>query len=121
MTVRAVLFDLDNTIYPASNGLMLSIDQRIGEFVQRLLGLDEDEALRLRRHYYAEYGTTLRGLQHHHQDHRVAERRQGDAQESLPDACPVERGGFVIEPGWTGSDRPPEREPQPGGSPAHRE
>ena len=66
MTVRAVLFDLDNTIYPASNGLMLSIDQRIGEFVQRLLGLDEEEALRLRRHYYAEYGTTLRGLQHHH-------------------------------------------------------
>ncbi|CAA9227529.1 MAG: hypothetical protein AVDCRST_MAG26-818 [uncultured Chloroflexia bacterium] len=66
MTVRAVLFDLDNTLYPASNGLMLSIDQRIGEFVQHLLGLSEEEALGLRRHYYAEYGTTLRGLQHHH-------------------------------------------------------
>ena len=66
MAIRAVLFDLDNTIYPASNGLMQSIDQRIGEYVQRSLGLSEEEALRLRRHYYAEFGTTLRGLQHHH-------------------------------------------------------
>ena len=65
MAIRAVLFDLDNTIYPASNGLMQSIDQRIGEYVQRTLGISEDEALRLRRHYYAEFGTTLRGLQQH--------------------------------------------------------
>ncbi len=66
MPIRAVLFDLDNTIYPASSGLMQSIDQRIGEFVQQALGIDEAEAMRLRRHYYDEYGTTLRGLQHHH-------------------------------------------------------
>ena len=67
MAIQVILFDLDNTIYPASSGLMQSIDQRIGEFVQRSLGLSEEEALRLRRHYYAEFGTTLRGLQHHHQ------------------------------------------------------
>ena len=66
MAIEAVLFDLDNTIYPASNGLMQTIDQRIGEYVQRVLGIDEEEAMRLRRHYYAEYGTTLRGLQNHH-------------------------------------------------------
>ena len=68
MAIRAVLFDLDNTIYPASNGLMQSLDHRIGEYVQRILGLDEAESLRLRRQYYAEYGTTLRGLRHHHGD-----------------------------------------------------
>jgi putative hydrolase of the HAD superfamily len=67
MAIRAVLFDLDNTIYPASSGLMQSIDRRIGEYVQRVLGIDEEEALRLRRQYYAEFGTTLRGLRHHHQ------------------------------------------------------
>ncbi len=67
MTIRAVLFDLDNTIYPASSGLMQSIDRRIGEYVQRVLGITEEEALSLRRHYYAEFGTTLRGLRHHHQ------------------------------------------------------
>lgn len=68
MTLKAVLFDLDNTIYPVSSGLMQSVDQRIGAYVQQFLGLDEDEALRLRRRYYAEYGTTLRGLRYNH-DH----------------------------------------------------
>lgn len=66
MPIRAVLFDLDNTIYPASNGLMGTIDKRIGEFLERSLGLTPEESLRLRRQYYAEFGTTLRGLQHHH-------------------------------------------------------
>ncbi len=67
MALRVVLFDLDNTIYPASNGLLQSVDRRIGEYLQRELGLDEDAALALRRHYYREFGTTLRGLRHHHQ------------------------------------------------------
>ena len=66
MPIRAVLFDLDNTIYPASNGLMGTIDRRIGEFLERSLGLTTEDSLRLRRQYYAEFGTTLRGLQHHH-------------------------------------------------------
>jgi putative hydrolase of the HAD superfamily len=66
MAIRAMLFDLDNTLYPASSGLMQSIDQRIGEFVQHSLGLSEEESLRLRRGYYAEFGTTLRGLRRHH-------------------------------------------------------
>ncbi len=66
MAIQVVLFDLDNTIYPASNGLMGTIDRRIGEFLERSLGLTPEESLRLRRQYYAEFGTTLRGLQHHH-------------------------------------------------------
>ncbi len=68
MAIEVVLFDLDNTIYPASSGLMQSLDVRIGEYVQRTLGLSEEEALQLRREYYAEFGTTLRGLQRRHQD-----------------------------------------------------
>jgi putative hydrolase of the HAD superfamily len=63
MTIRAILFDLDNTLYPASSGVMQSIDRRIGEYVQQRLGLPEDEASRLRHHFYTTYGTTLRGLQ----------------------------------------------------------
>ncbi len=66
MPISAILFDLDNTLYPASSGLMESVDVRITEYVQRLLGLDGAQALALRRGYFAEYGTTLRGLQHHH-------------------------------------------------------
>jgi putative hydrolase of the HAD superfamily len=66
MAIQTVLFDLDNTLYPASSGLMQSIDQRIGEFVQQLLGLSEEDSRQLRRGYYAEFGTTLNGLQRHH-------------------------------------------------------
>ncbi len=68
MPIRAILFDLDNTIYPASSGVMQCIDRRIGEYVQQQLGLSEAEAHELRRFYFATYGTTLRGLQVHYQN-----------------------------------------------------
>jgi len=45
---------------------MKGIDVRINEYVKNLLGLDEQESLRLRKQYYVEYGTTLHGLQRHH-------------------------------------------------------
>lgn len=66
MTIRAILFDLDNTLYAHSSGVMQLIDRRIGEFLEQRLGMQEQEARTLRRHYYATYGTTLRGLQQHH-------------------------------------------------------
>jgi putative hydrolase of the HAD superfamily len=67
MSISAILFDLDNTIYPASSGLMNGVDRRITEYVQNLLGIDRDEAQALRKQYFVSYGTTLRGLQQYHQ------------------------------------------------------
>jgi putative hydrolase of the HAD superfamily len=66
MTISAILFDLDNTLYPASSGLMHGVDTRITEYVQNLLGVDLEAARQIRRQYFTDYGTTLRGLQHHH-------------------------------------------------------
>ena len=66
MPISAVLFDLDNTIYPASSGVMKGVDVRITEYVRNLLGIDIQQAQELRRHYYLTYGTTLNGLQRHH-------------------------------------------------------
>ena len=66
MPISAVLFDLDNTIYPASSGVMKGIDVRITEYVQNLLGLEVEQARELRQRYYRTYGTTLNGLQRHH-------------------------------------------------------
>lgn len=66
MTIRAILFDLDNTLYPASSGVMQGIDRRIGEYVEQRLGLSPAEAAEIKRHYYTTYGTTLRGLQTHY-------------------------------------------------------
>lgn len=66
MRHSTILFDLDNTLYPASSGLMQGVDTRITEYVQMLLGLDVERAADLRRQYFIDYGTTLRGLQFHH-------------------------------------------------------
>lgn len=62
MTIRAILFDLDNTLYPASSGLMEHLDRRITEYVRQRLNLSEVEVQEIRRSYYTTYGTTLRGL-----------------------------------------------------------
>lgn len=60
------VFDLDNTLYPASANLFPQIDVRIKSFIADLLELELGEAFRLQKTYYREYGTTLRGLMINH-------------------------------------------------------
>jgi putative hydrolase of the HAD superfamily len=64
--VDAWIFDLDNTLYPASSGLFAQIDMRMTEFVQKLLGLGAEEARALQKAYYRDHGTTLSGLMRIH-------------------------------------------------------
>lgn len=59
-------FDLDNTLYPLSNGLWEAIDQRIQEYVAKTLHLPLDEARRVQKQYWRQYGTTLAGLMAEH-------------------------------------------------------
>ena len=61
------IFDLDNTLYPASCRLFDQIDVKIGSFVSKLLDIDAVEAKRIQKAYFYEYGTTLRGLMTEHQ------------------------------------------------------
>lgn len=56
------LFDLDNTLYPAAESLFVEVGLRIRDYIADRLGLDPDEARRLQRRYFEEYGTSLRGL-----------------------------------------------------------
>lgn len=56
------IFDLDNTLYPASADLFGLIDMRMGDYIQRLLGVEADEARRIQKNYFREHGTTLSGL-----------------------------------------------------------
>lgn len=56
------IFDLDNSLYPASADLFALIDVRMGAFIQRLLGCDPIEARRVQKHYFQNHGTTLAGL-----------------------------------------------------------
>jgi putative hydrolase of the HAD superfamily len=56
------IFDLDNSLYPASANLFELIDQRMGAFIQRLLNCDPVEARRIQKQYFHQHGTTLSGL-----------------------------------------------------------
>ena len=60
--VRTWVFDLDNTLYPAASDLFALIDERMGLFISRLLGVDAQEARRVQKGYYYQHGTTLAGL-----------------------------------------------------------
>lgn len=60
------VFDLDNTLYPPRARLFDQIEVRMTDWVMEALGVDRAEADRLRRHYWAEYGTTLAGLMAEH-------------------------------------------------------
>jgi putative hydrolase of the HAD superfamily len=60
------IFDLDNTLYPPVVPLWRAVDARIERYVQEHLGTDPDTARRMRKRFLAEFGTTLRGLMHHH-------------------------------------------------------
>jgi putative hydrolase of the HAD superfamily len=60
------VFDLDNTLYPASCRLFDQIDVKMGEFVSRVLNVDYPEAKRRQKEMFYTYGTTLRGLMTEH-------------------------------------------------------
>jgi putative hydrolase of the HAD superfamily len=60
------VFDLDNTLYPASSNLFLQVDQRMKAYIGELLGCDRDEAHRVQKQLFLAYGTTMRGLMTEH-------------------------------------------------------
>jgi putative hydrolase of the HAD superfamily len=61
------IFDLDNCLYPAATGLFELIDQRMGAYIERLLGVDPVEAKRVQKAHFHQHGTTLAGLMREHQ------------------------------------------------------
>lgn len=64
--MKAVLFDLDNTLYPAERDLFSLIDVRINRFMEDFAAIDPQDVDILRRRYWKDYGATLQGLIRHH-------------------------------------------------------
>jgi putative hydrolase of the HAD superfamily len=64
--IRDWIFDLDNCLYPAATGLFALIDERMGAYIQRLLGCDPVEAKRVQKSHFHAHGTTLAGLMKEH-------------------------------------------------------
>jgi putative hydrolase of the HAD superfamily len=64
--IETWIFDLDNTLYPASCNLFVQIEARMEEFIQAEFKLTAEEAHALRGHCFRLHGTTLRGLMNEH-------------------------------------------------------
>lgn len=60
--IKVLAFDLDETLYPSSTGLMDAINERIKLYMVQKLGFDPAEVEKIRQNYYIRYGTSLRGL-----------------------------------------------------------
>jgi putative hydrolase of the HAD superfamily len=60
--IETWIFDLDNTLYPASCRLFDQIHARMQRFIAERLELSLDEALAVQKTYFRRFGTTMRGL-----------------------------------------------------------
>jgi pyrimidine 5'-nucleotidase len=67
MKFTTIFFDLDDTLYPSNVGLWSAIKNRMNDYMRERMNIPVDEIPVLREKYYLQYGTTLRGLQEHHQ------------------------------------------------------
>jgi putative hydrolase of the HAD superfamily len=66
MQITTIFFDLDDTLYPSSVGLWQAIKNRMNLYMREHLDIPDDEIPILREKYFMQYGTTMRGLQAHH-------------------------------------------------------
>jgi pyrimidine 5'-nucleotidase len=66
MTFETIFFDLDSTLYPESNGLWQAIKERIDLYLEQRMGFPPDEITAIRQRFFMDHGTTLCGLQIHH-------------------------------------------------------
>lgn len=60
------VFDLDNTLYPAGSNLFAQIDIKLRDYVAECLSIGPEEARKIQKDYFMEYGTTLSGMMKHH-------------------------------------------------------
>jgi putative hydrolase of the HAD superfamily len=60
--IETWIFDLDNTLYPASCRLFEQVQARMNRYICERLALSPEAAAERRRSYFQEHGTTLRGL-----------------------------------------------------------
>jgi putative hydrolase of the HAD superfamily len=67
VTWKILFFDLDDTLYPNTNGLWEAIRLRMTDYLLDPLGFPPEDIQEIRQTYYETYGTTLRGLQTHHE------------------------------------------------------
>jgi putative hydrolase of the HAD superfamily len=63
---QLLLLDVDNTLYPASCGVVDRVDALINRYLVERVGVDPAEVDGVRRRLWSDYGTTLHGLMYAH-------------------------------------------------------
>ena len=56
------IFDLDNTLYPASTDLFAQVCENMSGYIANTLNIEKAKADKLRYEYWQKYGTSLAGL-----------------------------------------------------------
>jgi putative hydrolase of the HAD superfamily len=64
--VETWVFDLDNTLYPASSKLFDQVSRRMTGYIAEYFNMAPDAALARQKDFFMRYGTTLRGLMTEH-------------------------------------------------------
>lgn len=86
------VFDLDNTLHNASPHIFPHINRSMTAYLQRHLELNEEDAGKLRAHYWRSYGATLLGMMRHHGTDPVHFLRETHAFPDLSNMVVYERG-----------------------------
>jgi putative hydrolase of the HAD superfamily len=86
-SIRYLLVDLDETLYPSSSGMVAEISHRMTRFVAAYLKVDERRAAGIRRELSRRHGTTLNGL--------IEEYGLADPETYLEFTHPVEVGRYL--------------------------
>ena len=60
--IECWIFDLDNTLYPASSDLFSQVCENMSSYIANTLNMDKAKADKLRYEYWQKYGTSLAGL-----------------------------------------------------------
>ncbi|KAI0597930.1 pyrimidine 5'-nucleotidase [Biscogniauxia sp. FL1348] len=82
---RPVLFfDIDNCLYPRSSKVHDLMATLIDDYFAKHLGLPKEDAIRLHKEYYQNYGLAIEGLVRHHQIDPL------DYNAKVDDALPLE-------------------------------
>jgi putative hydrolase of the HAD superfamily len=63
MGFSTLFFDLDETVYPRQSGVWDAIAARIDRYMLEILKFQSEEIYPIRNKLFAQYGTTLKGLQ----------------------------------------------------------
>lgn len=66
MKIDSWVFDLDNTLYPPGDDLFSQVDIKMTDYVSTLLNVNRQDARKIQKDLYRDYGTTLAGLMHLH-------------------------------------------------------